>query len=115
MCRPPSNRNPRSEELAACRWRLDVQIQLLKPEIIIALGKIAFEQLNGRPLKQSLNKYFFDKVGWMHHTSGSHVSKLLVTYHPSYLLRSPDRGYKATLPHWTLIKEWVEENVQGSI
>lgn len=105
LCRPPNNRVPRQEELEACRWRLDLQIQLLKPKLIVALGKTALQQLTGAPIKGNLNAHFGD---WKTYKSGTHECKVVVTYHPSYHLRSPDHAYKVTLPHWTKVKEWLQ-------
>jgi DNA polymerase len=112
LCRPPNNRSPRPEELFACRSRLFEQIELIRPPVIVLLGKIATQQvlMDGKPFKGALSQYFSDKTqdGWIKINIGNHESKVLVTYHPSYHLRSPDRAYKTTLPHWTQLKEWVD-------
>jgi DNA polymerase len=110
LCRPPNNRNPRGEELSACKWRLDLQIRLLKPQLIIVLGRVAMQQLSGEPLKGALSQYFPENVKgeWLNYSFDGHICKVLVTYHPSYHLRSPERAYKITLPHWTQVKKWVE-------
>ena len=116
LCRPPNNRNPRQEEMFECKWRLDLQIEILKPKLVIALGRIALQSLRGKPFKGALKQFFCDsptvldkhKDGWMKYITGDHEAKILVSYHPSYLLRSPKVGYKTVLPHWTKIKEWVE-------
>lgn len=112
LCRPPNNRNPRGEELAACRWRLDLQIKLLKPQLIILLGRIAMQQISGEPLKGSLSQFFPENIKgeWLNYAFDGHTSKVLVTYHPSYHLRSPERAYRVALPHWTQVKRWVETN-----
>ena len=107
LCRPPNNRVPRQEELEACRWRLDLQIQLLKPRVIVALGKTALQQLNGSPVKGNLNTHF---GAWKTYKSGDHEARVMVTYHPSYHLRSPEHAYKVSLPHWTNLKEWLQTN-----
>jgi DNA polymerase len=107
LCRPPNNRVPRQEELEACRWRLDLQIQLLKPKVIVVLGKTALQQLNGSAVKGNLNSHFGD---WKTYKSGDHEAKVMVTYHPSYHLRSPEHAYKVSLPHWTRLKEWLQTN-----
>jgi DNA polymerase len=105
LCRPPNNRVPRQEELEACRWRLDLQIQLLKPKVIVVLGKTALQQLNGSAVKGNLNSHFGD---WKTYKSGEHEAKVMVTYHPSYHLRSPEHAYKVSLPHWTRLKTWLQ-------
>jgi DNA polymerase len=118
LCRPPNNRTPRKEEMDACKWRLDLQIKLLRPKLIILLGRTALEQFRGEPIKGALNQFFFDKVsnkdGWLNYTVDGHESKVLVTYHPSYHLRSPEKAYRETLPHWQKIKKWVESNRRTS-
>ena len=108
LCRPPNNRVPRREELESCRWRLNLQIKLLKPKLIICLGKTAFEQLRGSPLVGALNKNFGT---WLNYTVDGHTAKVAVMYHPSFHLRSPEKAYKETLPHWTKIKEWYNGQV----
>ena len=113
LCRPPNNRNPRAEELEACKWRLDLQIGLLKPQLIILLGKIATQQLKNQKVNGALSQYFTENLtdhedGWLRYRVGEHESKVLVSYHPSYHLRSPKRAYRVTLPHWTKVKRWIE-------
>lgn len=117
LCRPPNDRNPRGEELEACKWRLDLQIQLLKPKLIILLGKIATQQMQERPVKGALNQFFTEnlkeqKDGWLRYKVGDHESIVIVTYHPSYHLRSPERAYRTTLPHWQKVKKWIERERQ---
>ena len=113
LCRPPNNRTPRKEEMDACKWRLDLQIKLLRPKLILLLGRTALEQFRGEPIKGALNQFFFDKLpskdGWLNYTVDGHASKVLVTYHPSYHLRSPEKSYRETLPHWQKVKHWVDE------
>lgn len=123
LCRPPNNRNPRPEEMLACKWRLDLQIKLLKPELVIALGRIAFQALRGETFKGALGQFFCNssKVlkkhsdGWMRYIVNDHEAKVMVSYHPSYLLRSPQAGYKIALPHWTKVKEYVEQNRSNEV
>lgn len=112
LCRPPNNRNPRPEEMFACRTRLLEQITLLKPPVIVALGKIATQQLlfDGETFKGPLTQYFPNKInGWIKLTIEDHEAKVMVTYHPSYHLRCRKRAYEATLPHWTQLKKWADE------
>ncbi len=78
-CRPPGNRNPTPDEALACEPYLHRQIELIKPKLIIALGKVAAVNLLTRE----------DTVGNMR--SKVHQYRgipLIVTYHPAYLLRS---------------------------
>lgn len=78
-CRPPGNRNPAEEEAHACLPYLERQIALVKPKVIVALGKVAANHLleNDMPL--------FRLRGRVHERRGI---PLVVTYHPAYLLRS---------------------------
>lgn len=87
-CRPPNNRDPRPEEVAACEHFLRDQISLIKPRIIVALGRHAAHNLlkTDQPLSRLRGKI---------HTYEN--TPLIVTYHPAYLLRSPAEKAKA----WT--------------
>jgi DNA polymerase len=85
-CRPPNNRDPKPAEASACRDYLERQIALVQPKIILAVGKIAAQNLLGCD----------DPVGRMrgqrHNLNGI---PLVVTYHPAYLLRSPSQKSKS--------------------
>jgi DNA polymerase len=85
-CRPPNNRDPKPSEAAACRHFLERQIGLVQPKILLAVGKIAAQNLLGSD----------DPVGRMrekvHNFNGI---PLIVTYHPAYLLRSPSQKRKS--------------------
>ena len=79
-CRPPGNRNPEGDELSNCRSYYQQQFHLLRPEYIICLGAVSGQELLGTKLsvgrlRGTFHQYF--------------ASKVLVTYHPSYLLRNP--------------------------
>lgn len=80
-CRPPGNRNPLPEEVEKCKPYLDKQIQLIKPKIILALGRVAAESL--LRTKLPLNKL----RGKVHNYNGI---KTIVTFHPAALLRNPE-------------------------
>jgi DNA polymerase len=78
-CRPPGNRTPSAEETAACFPYLLRQAELLKPKLIVALGKPAAETLLGAEVKVGASRgRLFDFRG----------TPLIVTYHPAYLLRN---------------------------
>jgi DNA polymerase len=83
-CRPPSNRNPEPDEIAACAPWLDRQIELISPRLIVALGKVAAMRLLGRDASiASLRGKVLAYRGW----------PVIVTYHPAYLLRNlPDKA-----------------------
>lgn len=79
-CRPPGNRNPMPDEINKCEPYLRYQLELIKPLIIIALGRIAAETL--LKTKQPLLKL----RGKVHSFNGMN---LMVTFHPAALLRNP--------------------------
>ncbi|TMS58880.1 uracil-DNA glycosylase [Imbroritus primus] len=85
-CRPPRNRDPEPEEAAVCEPYLQRQIALLKPRLIVVLGKVAAHRLLRTDAPVSRLR------GQVHDYEGIPV---VVTYHPSYLLRSPNEKAKA--------------------
>lgn len=86
--RPPGNRDPKPEEVAACLPYLIRQIELLKPRVMLAVGRIAAQNLlaTDTPLGRLRGK--------VHHF-GELNTPLIVTYHPAYLLRTPGDKRKA--------------------
>jgi uracil-DNA glycosylase family 4 len=81
-CRPPNNRDPKPEEVVACESYLRKQIELIKPKIILAVGRIAAQNLLkvDTPIgKMRGNRYQYPDS----------ELPVIVTYHPAYLLRSP--------------------------
>ncbi len=85
-CRPPANRNPAPEEVAPCAPHLLRQIELIKPKLIVAMGRFAVQTLlNTEASISSLR-------GRVHRYAGV---PLVVTYHPAYLLRSLPEKAKA--------------------
>lgn len=93
-CRPPGNRDPEADEAAACRPYLDRQIELVKPKLIVALGRIAAQRLLDTDAPLSKLR------GALHHY-GPARTPLLITYHPAYLLRSPREKAKS----WADLKQ----------
>lgn len=87
-CRPPSNRDPKPEEVACCEHHLFNQIALLNPRIILAVGRIAAQNL----LKTQTP---IGKLRGHRHAFGIQEIPVVVTYHPAYLLRSPGEKRKA--------------------
>ena len=87
-CRPPGNRDPTPEEVLQCRGYLDRQIELVSPTLIVAVGRIATQNLlaTDKPIAKLRGKV---------HAFGSRSTPLIVTYHPAYLLRSPGEKRKA--------------------
>ncbi|HET7757626.1 MAG TPA: uracil-DNA glycosylase, partial [Steroidobacteraceae bacterium] len=86
--RPPGNRDPRPEEVAACLPYLERQIALLRPRIMLAVGRIAAQSLlaTDAPLGRLRGRV---------HSFGELNTPLVVTYHPAYLLRTPGDKRKA--------------------
>ncbi|MFM0593216.1 uracil-DNA glycosylase [Paraburkholderia dilworthii] len=83
-CRPPGNRNPEPDEVARCEPYLQRQVALVKPKLIVALGRFAAQSL----LKTEAS--ISSLRGRVHEYEGVPV---IVTYHPAYLLRSlPDKS-----------------------
>ena len=80
-CRPPENRDPKSDEINQCEPYLVNQIDLIKPKLIVALGRIAGKTLLG------VDKSLKDMRKKIHNY---HDSDLIVTYHPAALLRNPN-------------------------
>jgi DNA polymerase len=88
-CRPPKNRDPQPSEALCCRPFLDRQIALIAPKVIVALGRIAAQQLLqtdtpiGR-LRGRVHRYAL----------ADRRIPMIVTYHPAFLLRSPQEKPK---------------------
>lgn len=90
-CRPPGNRNPKPEEIAACSPYLMRQIALLKPERILVLGRFAAQTLLGT------DATIGGLRGRVHHLKTDEGAQIpvIVSYHPAYLLRSPSEKARA--------------------
>lgn len=87
-CRPPENRDPTPEEATQCRPFLNRQIALIRPRLILAVGRIAAQNLLGTDTP-------IGKLRGQVHRFGPARIPLVVTYHPAYLLRSPREKRKA--------------------
>ncbi len=92
-CRPPDNRDPLPEEIEKCESYLHRQLALIKPKVIVALGKVSATAL----LKS--NVALSKLRGEVHHY-GSDDIPLIVTYHPAYLLRRPGQKAEAWEDLW---------------
>jgi len=79
-CRPPENRNPEPDEVAACEPFLKKQIDVVQPRVIVGLGKFAVQTL-------LQSKIPITKLRGKWHSY--HGIKLMPTFHPAYLLRNP--------------------------
>jgi uracil-DNA glycosylase family 4 len=87
-CRPPGNRDPGAGEVAACADYLSRQIELVRPQLILAVGRIAAQNLLDRDQPVG-------KLRGVVHEFGPSKIPVVVTYHPAYLLRSPGQKRKA--------------------
>lgn len=85
-CRPPRNRNPSAEELAACGPFLQRQVALVQPRVIIAMGRFAVESMLGT--REPIGRLRGRLHDW-------HGVPLVATYHPDQLLRYPAEKAKA--------------------
>jgi DNA polymerase len=87
-CRPPGNRDPKASEAEACRGYLDRQIELVNPRLILAVGRIAAQQLlrSEEPVGRLRGRV---------HSLEPPEIPVVVTYHPAYLLRTPTQKREA--------------------
>ncbi|HKK15800.1 MAG TPA: uracil-DNA glycosylase [Gammaproteobacteria bacterium] len=87
-CRPPNNRDPRPAEVACCETYLRAQIAMIQPKIIVALGRVAAQNLLqvDTPIGRMRGKQY---------TYPHADIPVVVTYHPAYLLRSPRQKQKS--------------------
>lgn len=92
-CRPPENRNPLPQEMDACFSFLQTQIHILKPKMILCMGKIAIEKLMNQSISITQSHgHFFDYNN----------IPVMPTYHPSALLRNTD----LKRPAWEDLKKF---------
>jgi len=87
-CRPPGNRDPAPEEVRCCQPYLQRQIDLLQPRLMVAVGRIAAQNLLATDTP-------IGKLRGRVHRYGERGIPLIVTYHPAYLLRSPGEKRKS--------------------
>lgn len=96
-CRPPQNRDPQADEINSCRPYLRRQIGFIQPKIILAMGRVAAQSLLETDIpigRMRGRKYSYEDTG----------IPIVATYHPAYLLRSPQQKRKA----WEDLKFAVE-------
>src|SRR6202035_76827 len=98
-CRPPGNRDPQPDEVAACRGFLEAQIDLVRPRVIVALGRVAAQTLLGNesPIGRLRGRWWTVRD-----------VPTMVTYHPAALLRNA--GYKR--PTWEDMQQ-VRDRLQA--
>lgn len=106
-CRPPLNRDPLPEEQDACILWLREQVRLMRPKIIVCLGRISAQRLIGKDFKVTeRHGQFIDKNGTL----------MMGTFHPAALLRNPNRKPDALEDFLALrdkINEICERTYQG--
>jgi DNA polymerase len=79
-CRPPLNRDPEPDEIKTCSPFLEKQIEIIRPKVIVALGRVSAQRLIGSMIPISkLRGKFYDFMG----------IPLMPTFHPAYLIRNP--------------------------
>lgn len=96
-CRPPENRNPEPDEVAACRPFLQEQIRLVAPRVIVTLGTFATQAIlrSQEPISR-LRGRWHDALG----------ARVMPTFHPAYLLRSP-KGKKEVWADMQLVRDYL--------
>ena len=87
-CRPPKNRDPKPDETASCAPYLKRQIELVQPKVILAVGRVAAQNLLGTTTA-------IGRLRGQIHREPVSGTPVLVTYHPAYLLRSPGEKGKS--------------------
>lgn len=102
-CRPPENRNPMRDEVEACSSYLHGQLAAIQPAVLLALGKFAAQTLVGS--EQSIGSL----RGRVHSYQGI---PLVVTFHPAFLLRSPQWA-RAAWDDFQLLRQVLDESGQG--
>jgi uracil-DNA glycosylase family 4 len=105
-CRPPENRTPTTDEIAACQDHMWAQLRVIEPEVVVALGLPAMQALLNTTDPIGRRRGRFYEI----HLSGSDlmggpVAKCMPTYHPAYLLRNPADKKKA----WEDLKKVMAE------
>jgi len=95
-CRPPGNRTPTDEEMATCSPLLFRQLAILRPKIIVALGRPAAQTLlaTKAPIGRLRGQFHDFPPPALQHLNLP-PAKLMPTFHPAYLLRSPEEKGKA--------------------
>ena len=91
-CRPPGNRNPKPDEVAACSVFLRRQLEILQPDVLFLMGRFAVTSLLNLPPDSSIGR----TRGTIYEVRvGAKMVPAVTTYHPSYLLRRPEEKAKA--------------------
>lgn len=102
-CRPPRNRDPHPNEVAACRGYLERQIDLIRPKVLVALGKVAAQTLLGTDSTLGRMRGQWWKV---------HGVPTRVTYHPAALLRA-DNLKRPTWEDMQVVRDRLRQDSRG--
>ena len=98
-CRPPGNRNPLPQEIAACSGFLRSQLDIISPKVLLAVGKFAAQTL--LQTEESIGRL----RGRVHTFEGKPI---VVTYHPAYLLRS-SHAVRTAWSDFQLLRQVIDE------
>lgn len=99
-CRPPQNRDPQPDEVAACSSWLQGQLETIRPKVLLAVGRFAGQMLSGSDASISRLR------GEIHTYRGIPV---VATYHPAYLLRNP-HATRGTWQDFQLLRQVLDEH-----
>lgn len=106
VCRPPANRDPKEDELHACLGRLQRQVNILAPKVVITLGRVATLWLIGKNPEDG--ELLSSHVGQTYQVEFADLKfSLIPTYHPSFILRRKSFGPKV-IEHLELAKQLLE-------
>lgn len=94
-CRPPRNRVPTEEEACNCRPFLDMQLKIIAPKVIVCMGNVAAQNLLGT--KTTISRLRNEVLEY-------NGTKVICTFHPSYLLRNPSEKEKVAEDMRTLLQ-----------
>jgi uracil-DNA glycosylase family 4 len=106
-CRPPGNRDPLPEETLRCQPFLLQQIALIRPRVLLSVGRISAQTLlrTDTPISRLRGKWY---------EFGPDKTPLMVTYHPAYLLRSPEQKGRAWQDLVEVVRRLQQANAHGS-
>jgi uracil-DNA glycosylase len=99
-CRPPNNRNPEADEVAACRPFLEEQIRLISPKVLVTLGTFAAQAIleTDEPIGRLRGRW-----------QSARGLRVMPTFHPAFLLRSPERK-KDVWEDMKKVRDFLAEN-----
>lgn len=108
-CRPPDNRDPLPTEVALCRQYLERQVRLVRPKMVVALGRIAATHLLGRQVKITKEHGNLDVLPFDDDVLVS------IIYHPAYVLRNKDTKIEEDFYHDLLEARYIAYGRTGNV